>query len=229
MKVSSTGNSTSEAVEDEGTSRRGRPRDAAIGDRILAAAKAVYAERGWSGFNFDAVARRAKVSKDAIYRRYGSQIELLMASWSESEETHRYELALSADADIRDYLLAVAKDHFVMYTGATRFEYLRVYIEAKHNPELLEAFHRDRSSQTVSRVRGAVREAMHAGTLPLAVSPTAVIDAVIGGVAMHVMVTPPDLHEKMVAGGDAYLAELVDLVLRGCGYVGPPKGATATA
>lgn len=55
---------------------------------------------------------------------------------------------------------------------------------------------------------------MEAGLLPYATSPT----AVLGGVVMHVLATPPDLSEKMLAGAPGYLAELVDLVLRGCGY-----------
>jgi hypothetical protein len=35
---------------------------------------------------------------------------------------------------------------------------------------------------------------------------------------MHVLATPPDLKDKMLAGAPGYLLELVDLVLRGCGY-----------
>jgi AcrR family transcriptional regulator len=189
-----------------------------IDQRIIDAATAVYGERGWAGFNFDVVARRAKVSKDAMYRRYSSPIQLLLASWSGAQETHRHEESVPPDADLRAYLLAVAKDHFVMYTRESRFEYLRVYIESKHNPELLEAFHLDRSSPVVTRVRRMVRKAMNAGILPFASSPTAVIDAIIGGVAMHVMATPPNLFPKMIREGEKYLTELVDIALRGCGY-----------
>ena len=60
--------------------RRGRRRDADVDRRILDVARAVYAERGWAGFNFDVVAHQARVSKDAIYRRYTSRIDLLLST-----------------------------------------------------------------------------------------------------------------------------------------------------
>jgi AcrR family transcriptional regulator len=199
--------------------RRGRPRNTDIDERILVAASEVYAERGWTGFNFDVVARRAGVSKDAMYRRYDDPVVLLLSSWSGSQKSERrsYESALPDDADVRDYLVAIARDHFAMFTRENGFDHLRVYVEAKHHPEVLKAFS-ERQSRDVSRVRRRVRAAMDAGILPMAASPTAVIDALVGGVAMHVMATPPQLRKKMLKESRKYLAELVDLVLRGCGY-----------
>jgi hypothetical protein len=95
---------------------------------------------------------------------------------------------------------------------------LRVFLEARQNPELLEAYHRERSAPVITHTRAAIRAAMEAGLLPEAGSPTIVLDAILGGVVMHVLATPPDLRDRMLAGSQAYLAELVDLVLRGCGY-----------
>lgn len=200
--------------------KRGRPRDASIDQRIIDAATVVYAERGWTGFNFDVIARRAKVSKDAIYRRYESPVALLLACFAGSRlpEPNRREAALPPNADIRDFLKAVGADHLFGYSHDTGFDYLRVYVEAKHHPEVLEAFLKDRTSVNVARIRGTVRAAIAEGLLPEAESPTAILDAIIGGVAMHVMVTPPELREQMVHRADAYLDELVDLILRGCGY-----------
>lgn len=206
--------------DDSGTRKRGRPRDLEIDQRIIDAATAVYAERGWTGFNFDVVSRRAGVSKDAIYRRYETAMDLLLASWSGAQvpELHRFETGLGPDADLRDFLIAVGADHFASYSSETGFDYLRVHIEAKHHPEVLEAFLQDRSSVNVTRIRGTVRAAILAGLLPEAASPTAILDALIGGVAMHVMVTPPNMRTRMVEGADAYLEQLADLVLRGSGY-----------
>jgi AcrR family transcriptional regulator len=208
------------ADRDNTPKRAGRPRDAEIDQRIIDAATAVYAERGWTGFNFDVISRRANVSKDAIYRRYETPVDLLLASWSGAQvpELHRFEIGLPPEADIRDFLIAVGADHFASYSAETGFDYLRVHIEAKHHPEVLEAFLRDRSSVNVTRIRGTVRAAIVAGLLPDAVSPTAILDALIGGVAMHVMVTPPNMRDRMIRGADVYLEQLADLILRGCGY-----------
>jgi DNA-binding transcriptional MerR regulator/predicted nucleic acid-binding protein len=48
---------------DGARARPGRPRDPNLESRVFAAALRVYAEAGWSGFSFDAVARRAGVGK----------------------------------------------------------------------------------------------------------------------------------------------------------------------
>lgn len=205
----------------------GRPRDLEIDRRILSAARTIYARRGWTGFNFEGVAREALVSKDAVYRRFESPLDLLIASWADIEGEHdRHERALDPAADIRTYLLAVAMDHFDMYTRIEGFDYLRLYVEAKHNPRQLNLFHDDRSRINVSRVRAVVRAAMTSGVLPDLASPTALLDAVVGGVAMHVMVTPLHLRHKMLAGAPDYLTRLVDIALRGAGY-GYPANASS--
>ena len=41
------------------TPTRGRPLDPGLEDRVFDAAIALYAETGWAGFSFEAVARRA--------------------------------------------------------------------------------------------------------------------------------------------------------------------------
>jgi hypothetical protein len=94
---------------------------------------------------------------------------------------------------------------------------LRIFVEGPQNPELLEAYHRESSAPAVVEVKGVVRRAMAAGELPAATTPTPIIDAILGGVVMHVLATPPEHRRRMVAGAPTYLRELVDLVLRGCG------------
>ncbi len=174
----------------------------------------MYAERGWAGFNFDVVAHQARVSKDAIYRRYASKVDLLMSAMTRSVEDH---LPVPS-ADIRAYLIDSANLYFQGFVAANGFNSLRIFVEAPLNPELLEAYHRELSAPIVMRTRAAIRTAMEAGLLPKAASPTAILDAILGGVIMHVLATPPGLREKMLADAPAYLVELVDLVLRGCGY-----------
>src|ERR1700712_2259960 len=102
-----------------GRTRPGRPRDTDIDDRILVAAAEVWAERGWTGFNFDVIAKRASVSKDAIYRRYSVPLVLLVASWNgpPGEARRRHEYSVPETASIGDYLVAVARDHLEMFSA----------------------------------------------------------------------------------------------------------------
>jgi AcrR family transcriptional regulator len=183
--------------------------------RILDIARAVYAERGWAGFNFDVVAHQARVSKDAIYRRYTSKTELLLATMAHAVEDH---VPFEPHSDIRQYLIVAARRYFDAYVSGNGVNSLRIFVEAPQNPELLEAFHTERAAPVIVQTRAAIRAAMDAGQLPAATSPTAVLDAILGGVVMHLLATPPELRDKMLAGAHGYLAGLVDLVLRGCGY-----------
>ena len=67
-------------------------------------------------------------------------------------------------------------------------------------------------------MRSVVRRAMAAGQLPAAVSPTQVLEAILGAIAMHVLATPPSLRERMLAESADYVRDVVDMVLRGCGH-----------
>jgi len=56
----------------------GRPRDAAIDERVLAAARELITTQGLNNFTLDAVAETAGVSRSAIYRRWASTDELIL-------------------------------------------------------------------------------------------------------------------------------------------------------
>ena len=215
MSIPDTTEPADAAVSAQAPRRRGRRRDADVDRRILDVARAVYAERGWAGFNFDVVAHQARVSKDAIYRRYASKTELLLATMARAADDH---VAVVPHDDIRRYLIAAARRYFDDYVSGNGVNSLRIFVEAPQNPELLEAFHTERAAPVIVQTRAAIRAAMDAGLLPAATSPTAVLDAILGGVVMHLLATPPELRDKMLAGAHGYLADLVDLVLRGCGY-----------
>lgn len=54
----------------------GRPRDARVTEAILDAVFAELADKGFGGLTMDAVARRARVGKSALYRRWPSKVEM---------------------------------------------------------------------------------------------------------------------------------------------------------
>lgn len=58
--------------------RRGRPRDPAVDQAILDAARSVLARRGFTGTSMDEIARQAGVGKDTLYRRWKSKEELVL-------------------------------------------------------------------------------------------------------------------------------------------------------
>lgn len=58
----------------------GRPRDQGIDSRVIEAALAEMAARGFAGMSIDRVAERSGVGKPAIYRRYADKAALAVAA-----------------------------------------------------------------------------------------------------------------------------------------------------
>jgi AcrR family transcriptional regulator len=59
---------------------RGRPRSEQAGVELLKAALGLLAERGYAGLTMEAIARRARVGKATLYRRWTSVEEVLAAA-----------------------------------------------------------------------------------------------------------------------------------------------------
>jgi AcrR family transcriptional regulator len=72
--------------------RRGRPRRASAGADILDAAIQLLAERGFQAATIEAIAERAGVGRNTIYRRFASKEELIADALQE----------LIVDIDLRD-------------------------------------------------------------------------------------------------------------------------------
>ena len=66
---------------------KGRPRDAEADRRILAAARAALAERGYAQLSMEAVARAAGVAKQTLYRRWPRRPLLVYEAWFGGVET----------------------------------------------------------------------------------------------------------------------------------------------
>ncbi|MCZ0733162.1 TetR/AcrR family transcriptional regulator [Phreatobacter sp. AB_2022a] len=69
--------------------RAGRPRDQAVNRAILDAARDLIAEQGYGSFSIEAVAARASVAKQSIYRRWASRGALLIDVYMDGLESAR--------------------------------------------------------------------------------------------------------------------------------------------
>jgi len=195
-------------------STRGRPRDPEVEARIAAAALTIYGDHGWAGFNFESVARAADVSRDSLYRRWTDRRALLVDAIGRVQPAPDPVDGLS----LRDTLLRAALGSLERYLAPGGHALLRLYIEAPQDPELLALFHREVITPAVRQARRLVRDAIDAGQLPPDASPTAIFDGVFGAVLLHVLVTPARLRPKMVEQAERYVAEVVDMTLRGAYY-----------
>lgn len=201
-----------EAEGGEATSaRRGRRRDPSIDRRVADAVIEVYARAGWNGLTMDEVARQARVGKAALYLRWSSKEELLVDAMASAAVP----VAPETSGNIRTDLLELARALFELYSTTAGSAYLRLYVEARYIPSLEQTW-RDRASvPRLLESRALVRRAIASGELAEGTSPTILLDALAGAIGNHVLSTPADLYEEMIAQAPAYLEGIVDFVLAG--------------
>ncbi|WP_158628579.1 TetR/AcrR family transcriptional regulator [Saccharopolyspora rhizosphaerae] len=188
--------------------RSGRPRDPGVEQRALSAARAVYAERGWSGFSLDEVARRSGIGKGSLYLRWPDKAALLVAA---VRERARF-IAEIDTGSLRGDLVEFARgwrDYLRTDEGALIF---RLGVDATFSPQLAEAFAEDPYPEHIRATRAIIRRGLARGELPEGTSVALVADLVAGAVTNHVHTTPAHLLD---AQSPDRVDELVDVVLAG--------------
>jgi len=202
------------AIETGATRTAGRKRDPAIESRATAAAIEVYAEFGWQGFTFDAVARTSGVGKPAIYRRWDSREALLVDAFDRVSLPTARDLG-SLRADLEDYVAQWVdwyhKPHLpqagsrVLIDGASNAELNRLYSEVLITP-------RGRA------VREVTRRAIARGEVPAGTPPTLLPDIVIGSFSTHWAYTPDKTAQSYFDSIEAYGARLVETIIAGLSH-----------
>ncbi len=189
---------------------RGRPRDPKIEARILDAALLLYGRQGWLGFSLDATARGARVSKDAMYRRWKTRETLLQ----DALRTRWDWVAAIDGGTIAGDLLELGSRTFDTFAGPYGEVALQLRADARRFAELRGLAEPYRELM-VSQGRGIVRRAIQRGELPNTVNPGLVMDLLVGGIINHIVSTPRRLREKMLENQEVFTRTIVEVVLRG--------------
>jgi len=190
---------------------RGRPADPGIENRVLTAALTVYGEVGWAGFTLDAVARRAPVGKAALYRRWPTKEDLLLAALERLAEPPDDDADLT---DLRGCMIAIAGQVVAMYVGPKAMALPRVLIEAGQYPP-----HFDEMVQNIVQARfgtgqSVIQAAIDRGELPPDTAPDLILDAIMGRVLRLIVLTPGAQRAAIHAQRDQHAATIADYVLR---------------
>ena len=189
---------------------RGRPRDPLIEARIFEAALTLYGRQGWLGFNLDAVARGARVSKDAMYRRWKSRETLLRDALHQRWDW----ITLIDQGDVRLDLLELGQRTFETFAGPYGEVALRLRADARSFAEVRE-FAEPYRALLVLRGRAIVRKAVQRGDLPPATNPGVIMDLLIGGIVNHIISTPGSLRQAMLDNGPEFVRVMVEIILAG--------------
>lgn len=188
---------------------RGRPADPDIDARVLQAGVELFAEVGWKAFNLDGVARRAKVGKAALYRRWPSKEKLIMDALEQ--------LALPAvefdTGTLRGDLLALGRYILEVNLSATGLTGLRAAIEAKRDPGVFGDRLEQMVRQQVTIGRTMIGRAVERGEVPAGTSSWLVFNALMGTIQNRVLMTPADRLPALEKEGDEVVEAVVDFVL----------------
>jgi DNA-binding transcriptional MerR regulator/AcrR family transcriptional regulator len=199
------GEADTEAIK----ARPGRPRDPHLESRVSAAALRVYAEAGWSGFSFDAVARRAGVGKAPIYLRWQSKEDLLLAALSE----HSASIPIRESGNLRDDLIEYATRLLESKSSPEGWAFLRIHLEATVIPVLHARFSNEIAIPHVAGARAVLYRALDRGDIPADTPVDLVLDSLYGAIVTWTVLGPPDRRAELADDPRHYASLIVDFVL----------------
>ena len=145
-----------------GTRGRGRPRDERVDTAIMASTLDLLAEVGPTGLSVDEVAARAGVSKTAIYRRYSTKDDLVVAAIATLNELLPAE---PPPGPVRDALIAMVTGWWEQYATQQGQLFPRVLAHAKNNPRMFCSFYDQVMEPRRDLYRMAIRRGIESGEL----------------------------------------------------------------
>ncbi len=198
------------------TTGKGRaPAGAAVlrGEITRAIRKALMQELaavGYGRLSIEAIARRAGVSKTAVYRRWSSKLELVLETVVATAGSKLPSLdtgSLRGDLDLLFQVVA----HALRHPLASQI-IPDLLAEAARNPTLDEALQQLLRSKQQEIGGSLVRRAVQRGELPADIDPDAAVDLIVGPLYWRLAIARAPLT-------DPYRGALVESVVAGLAMV----------
>jgi AcrR family transcriptional regulator len=187
------------------TARRGRPRNPAIDDAILTAARELLLEVGYPGLSMEAVAARAGVSKPTLYLRFPTKGALVFEVVLGKTKA----LEMPDTGDLRADLRATYEAGVDEVAAPEARAALPILLaELSASPELARIVQSRVLGPEYHRVRNLLEQARQCGEIRSDVDLRLVIDAFFGtALARAIILGGPLDHD--------FSATLVDLLING--------------
>ena len=189
----------------------GRPRDPDLESRVFAAALKIYAEAGWSGFSFDAVARTASVGKAPLYLRWKNKEDLLLAALS----AYYRNVSIRDSGNLRNDLVEYAARLLESKASPDGWAFLRIHLEATVIPALQARFSSQIAIPHVEGARALLRRAIDRGDLPADAPVDLLLDSLYGAIVIRMILSPPAQRAELATEPHRYAVPIVDFVLSG--------------
>lgn len=110
----------------------GRPRDPDMDARVLDAALRVYAAHGKAGFTVDLVAKTAGCSRPAVYARWPTRQDLLLAAVRSFDAS----LEVTDEGTVRDQLVSVAHQMLEGFSSTHGIATFRIVLDSRDDEAL---------------------------------------------------------------------------------------------
>lgn len=185
----------------------GRPRDPRIDQAVLRAAEELVVEVGYADLTVDAIARRARTTKPAIYRRWRSKAHLVHeAAFPSDGDAVVVPETGSLDADLR----AMVGNVVAMFAApVARAAVPGLMGEFAADPTLHAVLLERFQAGPLGAARSRLAAAVHAGQARADLDPDAVIESIGGSTLLALLVRgDADLDE-------AWIDTTTTLLLRG--------------
>ncbi|MYW05595.1 TetR/AcrR family transcriptional regulator [Streptomyces sp. SID3343] len=156
----------------------GSRRDEAARLAVLHAADDLLVQHGFGALTVEAIARRAGVAKQTIYRWWPSKVEILLDTLIEdSDKRLRVPTENPTAESIRAYLRDLAR--FLTDDPAGKV-LLALIAEAQHDPETAKSFHKRYLGPRRDSERDLLTRVIDAGGISPRLDPDAALDALVG-------------------------------------------------
>lgn len=179
--------------------RSGNRRDEAARLAVLHAADDLLVEHGFGGLTVEAIARRAGVAKQTIYRWWPSKVEILLDTLIEDSEKR---LPVPTELPTADSIRAYLRDfaHFLAEDPAGKC-LLTLLAEAQHDVGTAARFHERYLEPRQIAEREMLTRAAEAGEVSPTLDPEATMAALLGPIvycALTGAAVPEDLVDTLV-------------------------------
>ena len=193
--------------------RPGRPRDAALDDRILAAARELIAEGGFEACTVDAVSRASGAPKSTIYRRWPTRLDLHLAAFRVLMQTR---IVIPDTGNLRDDLRQVLHVHVDIDEGPAGADIVRFLLQAVTLDNEAGAAARQAVTERVALYHAVLERARARGELRPDIDIEVASDLVFGPVWARLI--------SLVPVPDDYVDAVVDAALHGIAPGSSPDG-----
>ncbi|MFF7244534.1 TetR/AcrR family transcriptional regulator [Embleya sp. NPDC008237] len=179
--------------------RSGNRRDEAARLAVLHAADDLLVEHGFGALTVEAIARRAGVAKQTIYRWWPSKVEILLDTLIEdSDKRLPFPTEEPTAESIRGYLRRFAR--FLARDPAGKV-LLALVAQAQHDPDTARSLHERYLGPRRARERDMLARAVDAGEISPRLGPDIAIDALVGPIVYRALTgssIPRDLVDTLV-------------------------------